>query len=83
MVHGTAVLKSEYDGLGLSVLWVVPNEGTKGVVQISHGMSENKERYLPFMEYLAERGYICVIHDHRGHGGSVHNREELGYLYGG
>ena len=29
MVHGTAVLKSEYDGLGLSVLWVVPNEGTK------------------------------------------------------
>ena len=46
MVHGTAVLKSEYDGLGLSVLWVVPNEGTKGVVQISHGMSENKERYL-------------------------------------
>ena len=35
------------------------------------------------MEYLAERGYICVIHDHRGHGGSVHNREELGYLYGG
>ncbi len=83
MVHGTAVLKSEYDGLGLSVLWVVPNEGTKGVVQISHGMSENKERYLPFMEYLARRGYICVIHDHRGHGGSVHNREELGYLYGG
>ena len=57
MVHGTAVLKSEYDGLGLSVLWVVPGEGSRGVVQISHGMSENKERYLPFMEYLAKRGY--------------------------
>lgn len=83
MVHGTAVLKSEYDGLGLSVLWVVPGEGSRGVVQISHGMSENKERYLPFMEYLAKRGYICVIHDHRGHGKSVHSQNELGYLYGG
>ena len=71
MVHGTAVLKSEYDGLGLSVLWVVPNEGTKGVVQISHGMSENKERYLPFMEYVAERGYMCVTVRFHFYGGWV------------
>lgn len=83
MVHGETVIKSEYDGLGLSVLWVIPKEGTKGVVQISHGMSENKERYLPFMEYLAKQGYICVIHDHRGHGKSVYHKEELGYFYNG
>lgn len=83
MINGTTVLKSGYDGLGLSVLWTVPKEGAKGVLQISHGMSENKERYLPFMEYLTERGYICVIHDHRGHGKSVRHKTELGYFYNG
>ena len=46
-------------------------------------MSEHKERYIPFMEYLAEKGYITVIHDHRGHGKSVKNPDDLGYMYGG
>ena len=83
MVRGTAVVKSEFDGLGLSVLWVTPEKEAKGILQISHGMSEYKERYLPFMEYMAEQGYICVIHDHRGHGKSVYNIRELGYFYEG
>ena len=46
-------------------------------------MSEYKERYLPFMEYMAKRGYVCVIHDHRGHGKSVRAMDDLGYMYGG
>ena len=46
-------------------------------------MSEYKERYIPFMEYMAERKYISVIHDHRGHGKSVRSKEDLGYMYGG
>ena len=46
-------------------------------------MSEYKERYLPFMEYMAERKYVSVIHDHRGHGKSVRSKEDLGYMYGG
>ena len=61
---------SEYDGHLLAVLAVVP-EKMRGVMQIVHGMSEHKERYLPFMEYMARRGFACVIHDHRGHGASV------------
>ena len=46
-------------------------------------MSEHKERYLPFMEYLAKLGYVTVIHDHRGHGKSVKFQEDLGFTYGG
>lgn len=77
------VLCSEYDGLGLSVLSVEPEGVCKGVVQISHGMAEHKERYQPFMEYLAEHGYAAAIHDHRGHGESVRKPEDLGYFYEG
>lgn len=77
------VLCSKYDGLSLSVLYTEPQGMCKGVVQISHGMAEHKERYLPFMEYLAECGYTTVIHDHRGHGESVRTQEELGYFYEG
>ena len=58
-----------------------PNSEIKGVVQISHGMSEHKERYYDFMEYLKNQGYIVVINDHRGHGSSVKNKEDLGYFY--
>ena len=46
---------SEYDGLELSVLNVIPKEGRQicGVLQLVHGMCEYKERYLPFMKYMA------------------------------
>lgn len=75
---------SETDGLNISYMKVFPErEPFRGIVQIVHGMSEYKERYLPFMEYLAKHGYLAVIHDHRGHGKSVKNREDLGYMYGG
>lgn len=67
----------------MAVLYTEPQGMCKGVVQISHGMAEHKERYLPFMEYLAECGYTTVIHDHRGHGESVRTQEELGYFYEG
>lgn len=78
---GTEEIISDHDGLKLSLLWTEPEKMIKGVVQIAHGMSENKERYLPFMEYLAAEGYAAVIHDHRGHGKSVRSNEDLGYFY--
>lgn len=76
--------ESEADGLGISVLAVLPDERPcKGILQLVHGMSEYKERYLPFMEYMAARGYVTIIHDHRGHGKSVYSKKDLGYMYGG
>ena len=75
---------SPADGLPISVLTVLPQDRPcRGVVQLVHGMSEHKERYLPFMEYLADNGYAAVIHDHRGHGKSVRDKKDLGYMYGG
>lgn len=79
-----AYIESEADGLDISVLAVVPDETPyRGILQLVHGMSEYKERYLPFMEYMAKKGYVCVIHDHRGHGKSVRALDDLGYMYGG
>ncbi|MDO4465644.1 MAG: alpha/beta fold hydrolase [Bacillota bacterium] len=72
---------SKCDGLLLDVLEYIPDGKIKGIVQISHGMAEHKERYEDFMKYLSENGYVACIHDHRGHGKSVKNKEELGYFY--
>lgn len=76
-------LTSKVDGLPLAVLVCRGEGAAKGVFQIVHGMCEHKERYIPFMEYLASKGYVCVIHDHRGHGESVLSDEDLGYFYEG
>ena len=76
-------LPASADDLSLSVLVSVPEGTPKGVFQLVHGMCEHKERYLPFMEWLTERGYACVIHDHRGHGASVKSGDDLGFLYEG
>lgn len=74
-------IKSKADGLVLDVLMIAPKGDIKGIVQISHGMEEHKGRYVPFMQFLAENGYVAVIHDHRGHGQSVNSKEDLGYFY--
>ncbi|MCV0397514.1 MAG: alpha/beta hydrolase [Rhizobiaceae bacterium] len=42
-----------------------------GVVQICHGMVEHAARYGRFAAFLSARGFHCVAHDHRGHGGTT------------
>ena len=49
-------------------------------VEFSHGMAEHIERYLPFMEFLAQHRILAFGHNHVGHGGSVSDASELGYL---
>lgn len=71
---------SEFDGLPLEMEMFIPDH-IKGIVQISHGMAEHKERYEGFMNYLAEHDFLVAIHDHRGHGNSVNDVKELGYFY--
>ncbi len=77
----TFTLASPFDGLKLSCAEVVPDGETVGLVQFSHGMEEHKERYYPFMGWLASHGIASVVHDHRGHGASVRDPADLGYLY--
>ncbi len=75
------IITSEYDGLELEAEFMLPEVKPVGIFQISHGMTEHKERYEELMDHLCNRGYICVIHDHRGHGQSVSSDEDLGYFY--
>ena len=72
---------SSSDGLKLDIAYIVPKKEALGVVQISHGMAEHKERYFDFMHFLASCGYICVISDDRGHEKSIKNEDDLGYFY--
>ena len=72
---------SDFDGLSVSAIIAVPIGNINGVVQIVHGMCEYKERYITFMDYLAEEGFLTVIHDNRGHGKSICSEEDLGFLY--
>lgn len=72
---------SRHDGLSLAVTTVIPDAPPVALVQFAHGMAEHKERYLPVMTFLAAHGCACVIHDHRGHGGSIREPGDLGYFY--
>lgn len=73
-------ITSHFDQLPLDTIIMSPSH-PKGIVQISHGMCEHKERYFDFMSYLCQQGYVCIIHDHRGHGKSVLSPDDLGYFY--
>ena len=75
-------VKSPSDGLMLDVAETLPENGkVVGIVQIAHGMQEHKERYLDFMNYLSAHGYAVVCGDHRGHGKSIENPDDLGFFY--
>ena len=74
-------INSLFDGLTLSILILKSKGKIKGIVQIAHGMAEHKERYIPFMKFLNDNGYIAVIHDHRGHGKSIKSTSDYGYFY--
>ncbi|MDO4961233.1 MAG: alpha/beta hydrolase [Eubacteriales bacterium] len=52
----------------------------KAVLQIIHGMSEHKELYAEFAEYMVQNGYRVYCHDQLGHGDSVNSKEERGCM---
>lgn len=51
-----------------------------GIVVILHGMSECKEIYQDFAEFLAERNYGVITYDHIGHGDSIQTKDERGFF---
>ena len=59
---------------------VIAPEQPKAAVVFVHGMAEHKERYYPFMSYLSQQGFACVIYDQRGHGATAQSPEDLGYF---
>lgn len=73
-------IKSFQDGLTIQATMISADEPI-GVLQLVHGMSEHRQRYFSFMKEMAQNGWCCVIHDHRGHGDSVKSQDDLGYFY--
>ncbi|MEG0368080.1 MAG: alpha/beta hydrolase [Coprobacillus sp.] len=74
------IIQSDFDNLPLDTIIMAPNH-PKGIIQFAHGMCEHKERYFHFIEYLCQNGYVCIIHDHRGHGKSIYHEDDLGFFY--
>ncbi len=80
------ILKKEFkvpssDGIHtLSGVVFEPVGERRGFFQIVHGMTEYIGRYEHFMRALASEGYLVFGHDHLGHGGTVRDESELGYI---
>lgn len=68
------------DDILIQVYKWTPTTSVKGIVCISHGMSETALRYDDFANALSDEGYVVYAHDHRGHGKSAKSMEELGYV---
>ncbi len=61
--------------------WLPDNSDTiKAIVQISHGMAEHSDRYMRFAEFLTANNFAVYANDHRGHGKTAGEVENLGYF---
>lgn len=76
----TYSFESKFDHVPIHGVCMIP-EKPIAILQMVHGMCEHKNRYLSFMRTMAEKGYITVMHDNRGHGESVKQQDDIGYCY--
>ena len=51
----------------------------KAVVQIAHGAIEHALRYEDFAKALASQGFTVYANDHRGHGKTAQDKDNVGY----
>ncbi len=52
----------------------------KGYFHIVHGMTEHIGRYDRIMQDIAQQGYLCFGYDNLGHGKSVQDETQWGYI---
>lgn len=64
----------------IHALKCVPDGKPRAVVQIAHGIAEHIDRYRPFMEFLADNGFVTAGNDHLGHGKSIRVPKEQGFF---
>ena len=81
-----AIQKQEYKVLSsngihqLAGVVYLPEVEPVGFFHVVHGMTEYIGRYERFMREMAEHGWICFGYDHLGHGYTVNDASELGYI---
>lgn len=64
----------------LSGIMYIPDGEIKGIFHIVHGMCEYIERYARVMTAMAEEGFVCCGYDNLGHGKTVRDDSELGFI---
>lgn len=70
-----------WDGIHqLAGVVFLPEKEPVGFFHVVHGMTEYIGRYERFMREMAENGWICFGYDHLGHGHTVNDASELGYI---
>lgn len=73
-------LQLSQEGLVKGFIWKDEQVNPRGIVLICHGMAEHIQRYDDFANFLAKNGYIVYGYDQRGHGASITNPEDMGYM---
>lgn len=69
------------DGVhNLSGVVYLPDGEIKGLFHVVHGMTEHMARYDRFLSDMAAEGWISFGYDHLGHGKTVNDDSELGYI---
>ncbi len=58
----------------------IPNGEIKGFFHVVHGMTEHIGRYDRFLGEMAKRGYLAFAFDNLGHGKTVNDNLELGFI---
>ena len=79
-LHCTDGLYTSHDGKTLHYLYY-DIENPKAVVMLVHGFSEFAEKYNEMVYYLLKNGYCVYLPEHRGHGDSTREVEDLSKVY--
>lgn len=61
-------------------IWEEEKVEPRAILQIAHGMVEYKERYDRFAKWLSSKGVLVCANDHLGHGDSVSDTKDWGYV---
>lgn len=67
----TATLTSHSVAIHYDIYLDSARQNYKALILIAHGMIEHREKYAPIATFLARKGFIVAVNDHRGHGDSI------------
>lgn len=77
MNYSTQQITMSDGGINVFHSWL-PDGEVKGIVLLSHGMTEHASRYERLGRLLTEKGVALYAEDHRGHGETARLAEENG-----
>lgn len=64
----------------LHYTFFIPKNKIRATLLIVHGMSEHSGRYAKFAQFLADNGILVATYDQLGHGRTVKDKYELGFI---